>query len=255
MDAINPGLMEAVRIYLQECSAAVPYQPFLQMVYKSNLSKDAKLYFLQHIVNNKNGKSYHNNAYGLIEYTGSLNGLEVNYKTSAGERKKEAVTYGQLFLVMGDLIKANAFVGTVRQKEYEKEFQDKDMEQKTPLEQEFTQKLASIDKNLSGGNFHFDGAGLPETSLTKNGKISVKSPFNSSYSLFHPSLSLSNACGIPPQPAKCASMPCSSGVASLSSCSIFFKSFTASTFHWYLVFAPAFPFFVRLVSGSPAPSK
>ena len=177
MDAINPGLLKAVGIYLQECSAAVPYQPFLQMVYKSSLSKDEKLSFLKRVVNNKDGKSYHNNAYGLIEYTGSLNGLEVNYKTSAGERKKEAVTYGQLFLVMGDLIKANVFVGTVRQKEYEKEFQDKDMEQKTPLEQEFTRKLASIDKNLSGGNFHFDGAGLPETSLTKNGKAGAKTRY------------------------------------------------------------------------------
>ena len=78
---------------------------------------------------------------------------------------------------MGDLIKANAFVGTVQQEEYEKELQDKGMEQKTPLEQEFTQKLASIDKNLPGGNFHFDADGLPEISLTKNGKAGAKTRY------------------------------------------------------------------------------
>jgi len=177
-DGISPGLLEAVELYLKECSAIVPYQPFLQMVYKSSLSKDTKLSFLQHIVNNPDGKeskAYYNNAYGLIEYTGSSNGLEVNYKTSNGERTKEAVTYGQLFSFMGDLIKSNVFAGTVRQTEYEKEFQNKGLEQKTSLEQEFTRKLASIDKNRNAGNFHFEDAVL--TNHTKNGKAGAKTRY------------------------------------------------------------------------------
>lgn len=159
-EAMNPELLEAVKLFLEECSAVIPYQPFLQMVFHSRLSREEKISFLQRAISNaeENGesKAYHNNAYGFIEYTCFTDCMEVNYKTGNGERKKETVTYGQLFSVMEDVIKANSFPGTVQQAEYEEMYAKKSLDQKTPLEQELEQKLAALEQKRPARNYHFE---------------------------------------------------------------------------------------------------
>ena len=179
-NTISPELMEAAGIYLKECSAIVPFQPFLQMVYQSSLPKEEKISFFQRVnqmEETTNKTAYHKNAYGIIEYTRSLDCLEVCYKTSTGERKKEAATYGQLFSMMGDFIQANTFAGAVRQAEYEKNFQKKRMGQRMPIEQEFMEKLSVWEKNRPARNFHFEDTGFLEENLPKDKKIGAKTRY------------------------------------------------------------------------------
>lgn len=97
VEAMDEDLRDALEIYLERCSAVKPYQPFLQMVSESGLTKEEKLYFLQRTISNeqegKPAKDYHNNAYSLIEYVPEKDVLTVDYKNRNGERRKDAVTY------------------------------------------------------------------------------------------------------------------------------------------------------------------
>ena len=72
VEAMDEDLRDALEIYLTKCSAVTPYQPFLQMVSESSLTKEDKLYFLNRTINHmedkEQTKAYHNNAYGLVEY-------------------------------------------------------------------------------------------------------------------------------------------------------------------------------------------
>ena len=75
VEAMDEDLRDALEIYLTKCSAVTPYQPFLQMVSESSLTKEDKLYFLNRTINHmedkEQTKAYHNNAYGLVEFVQS----------------------------------------------------------------------------------------------------------------------------------------------------------------------------------------
>ena len=66
----------------------------------------------------------------------------------------------------------------------------------------------------------------------------VKFAFNSAYSFCQCSLSLSNTCGMPPQPIYFARILCSSGVGFLFSLSSNFTSLIAAILSLNFVFAP-----------------
>ena len=110
VEAMDEDLRDALEIYLTKCSAIVPYQPFLQMVAESSLSKEDKLHFLNRTINNMEDKdqtkAYHNNAYGLVEYIQNKDTFMVDLKSRDGERKRFSATYEQLYSIMEYLIRA-----------------------------------------------------------------------------------------------------------------------------------------------------
>ena len=166
VETMEEDLREAVELFMQDCTAVKPYQPFLEMVYGSQLSKEDKLYFLNRTINRgedtESRKSYHNNAYGLIEYTSEKNSLTVNFKNHEGERKKTAVTYEQLYSVMEYLIRAEGFTGKARMEEYTKNFAERGYEKKSSLEKQFEDKLTNLRNKRLKCSFHFESDELPK---------------------------------------------------------------------------------------------
>ena len=166
VETMDADLRDALEIYLQKCSAVKPFQPFLQMVSKSSLPKEDKLYFLNRTVNHADGegseKAYHNNAYGLVEYTPLKDTFTVDYKNRSGERKKDFVAYEQLYAVMEYLIRAEAFAGEVRMAEYAKDFASLPYEKKSPIEKQFEDKLTSLRSKRLKRNFRFEEEELPK---------------------------------------------------------------------------------------------
>ena len=166
VETMDADLRDALEIYLQKCSTFKPFQPFLQMVSKSGLPKEDKLYFLNRTVNQAGGeepeKAYHNNAYGLVEYTPLKDTFTVDYKNRSGERKKDFVAYEQLYAVMEYLIRAEAFAGEVRMAEYAKDFASLPYEKKSPIEKQFEDKLTSLRSKRLKRNFRFEEEELPK---------------------------------------------------------------------------------------------
>ena len=113
VEAMDEDVRDALEIYLTKCSAVTPYQPFLQMVSESSLTKEDKLYFLNRTINHmedkEQTKAYHNNAYGLVEFVQSRDSFVADLKTRDGERKKFSATYEQLYSIMEYLIRAKSF--------------------------------------------------------------------------------------------------------------------------------------------------
>lgn len=101
VEAMDADLRDALEIYLKKCSAVTQQQPFLQMVAESSLPKDDKLHLLKRAISNAEGeepkKAYHNNAYNLVEYISGNGAFTVDYRNGSGERKKDAVSYEQLY--------------------------------------------------------------------------------------------------------------------------------------------------------------
>ena len=166
VEAMDEDLREALEIYLKACSAVTPYQPFLQMVAESGLARKEKLYFLQHTIRNGDEENptvdYHNNAYSLIEYVPERDVFTVSYKKRNGERRKDAVTYEQLYSVMENLIRAQMFTGEVRMSSYLRDFANLPYEKMSALEKQFDDKLTSLRSRQREGNFHFEGDELPK---------------------------------------------------------------------------------------------
>lgn len=166
VEAMDGDLRDALEIYLTKCSAVTPYQPFLQMAAESSLPKEDKLYFLKSTVcfwdGEKPKKGYHNNAYGLVEYTAENDGFIVDYKNQGGERRKDTVTYEQLHSVMEYLIKAQMFTGEIRMSSYLRDFAKLPYEKMSALEKQFDDKLTSLRNRQRKGNFHFEDEELPK---------------------------------------------------------------------------------------------
>lgn len=159
VEGMEEDLREALELYLKECSVIMPRRSFLQTVYESVLPAEDKLYFLSRTINGLEEKgevkSYYQNGYGLLEYTQSMDSFTVNYKNRKGERKKEPVTYEQLYTVMERLIRAGSFVESQKQKEYAEGLKRKNREEKSPLERQFEDRAIRYgDRNLAG-NFRF----------------------------------------------------------------------------------------------------
>jgi N12 class adenine-specific DNA methylase len=165
-EAMDEDLREALEIYLKSCSAVTPYQPFLQMVAESSLTKEEKLYFLQRTISRgdeeKSGKAYHNNAYSLIEYVPERDTFSVDYKNRNGERRKDSVTYEQLYSVMEYLIRAESFVIQRRINEYAADYARTPYEKKSALEKQFEDKVQNLKNRQRSGNFHFGDEELPK---------------------------------------------------------------------------------------------
>ncbi len=166
VEAMDEDLRDALEIYLKSCSAVTPYQPFLQMVSESSLSKEDKLYFLKSTVSFWDGekpkKGFHNNAYSLVEYVAENDNFIVDYKNRNGERRKDTVAYEQLHAVMEYLIKAKMFTGEIRMSAYLRDYAKLPYEKMSGLEKQFDDKLTSLRNRQRNGNFHFEGAELPK---------------------------------------------------------------------------------------------
>mgnify|MGYP007025187448 CR=1 FL=1 len=104
--------------------------------------------FLKHTIRNGDEENptvdYHNNAYSLIEYVPERDVFTVNYKNRNGERRKDAVTYEQLYSVMENLIRAQMFTGEVRMSSYLRDFANLPYEKMSALEKQFDDKLTSL---------------------------------------------------------------------------------------------------------------
>ena len=137
--------VEALVLYLQGCFVIILFQPFLQMVEKSELPKADKLHFFNRTVNHYGGgdthDAYHNNAYGLIEYICNSDTFMVAHKNRQGERKRASVTYDQICSVMEYLIRAGLFTDNVRMEKYTKDFTEKPYDRLDSLEKQFSNKL------------------------------------------------------------------------------------------------------------------
>ena len=166
VEAMEEDLREALELYMQGCSVIRPFQPFLQMVVKSELSKTDKLHFLNRITNHYgNGdthSAYHNNAYGLIEYIGNSDTFMVDYKNRKGERKRASVTFEQIYSVMEYLIRAGQFTDKARMEKYEKDFAEKSYEKLDSLEKQFADKMQIIKAKKQNENFRFEVSELPK---------------------------------------------------------------------------------------------
>lgn len=166
VEAMDEDLRDALEIYLTKCSAIVPYQPFLQMVAESSLSKEDKLHFLNRTINNMEDKdqtkAYHNNAYGLVEYIQNKDTFMVDLKSRDGERKRFSATYEQLYSIMEYLIRAKTFVIQRRINEYAADYARTPYEKKSALEKQFDDKLTNLRNRQRKGNFHFEEAELPK---------------------------------------------------------------------------------------------
>lgn len=166
VEAMEEDLREALEIYLQGCSVIRPFQPFLQMIVKSDLPKSDKLYFLNRTINHYGGgethDAYHNNAYGLIEYICNSDSFMVDYKNRQGERKRAAVTYEQIYSVMEYLICAGMLTDNARMEKYLKDFSEKPYERLDALEKQFSDKLQIINARKERENFRFEVSELPK---------------------------------------------------------------------------------------------
>ncbi len=166
VEAMDEDLRDALEIYLTKCSAVTPYQPFLQMVSESSLTKEDKLYFLNRTINHmedkEQTKAYHNNAYGLVEYVQSRDSFVADLKTQDGERKKLSATYEQLYSIMEYLIRAKSFVIQRRINEYAAEYARTPYEKKSDLEKQFEDKVKALTSRQRKGNFHFEDEELPK---------------------------------------------------------------------------------------------
>ena len=166
VETMDEDLRDALEIYLTKCSAIVPYQPFLQMVAESSLSKEDKLHFLNRTINNMEDKdqtkAYHNNAYGLVEYIQNKDTFMVDLKSRDGERKRFSATYEQLYSIMEYLIRAKTFVIQRRINEYAADYARTPYEKKSALEKQFEDKLTNLRNRQRKGNFHFEEAELPK---------------------------------------------------------------------------------------------
>lgn len=166
VEAMDEDLRDALEIYLTKCSAVTPYQPFLQMVSESSLTKEDKLYFLNRTINHTEDKdqtkAYHNNAYGLVEYVQDRDSFVADLKTRGGERKKLSATYEQLYSIMEYLIRAKSFVIQRRINEYAAEYARTPYEKKSDLEKQFEDKVQNIKNRQRKGNFHFEDGELPK---------------------------------------------------------------------------------------------
>lgn len=166
VEAMDEDLRDALEIYLKKCSAVMPYQPFLQMVSASSLIKEDKLYFLNRTINHMEDKdqtkAYHNNAYGLMEYIQSRDTFVVDYKNRNGERRKDSVTYEQLYSVMEYLIRAESFVIQRRINEYAADYARTPYEKKSAIEKQFEDKVQNLKNRQRKGNFHFENEELPK---------------------------------------------------------------------------------------------
>ena len=166
VETMEEDLREALELYMQGCSVIRPFQPFLQMVAKSELPNTDKLHFLNRITNHYgNGdthSAYHNNAYGLIEYIGNSDTFMVDYKNRKGERKRASVTFEQIYSVMEYLIRAGQFTDKHRCEKYEKEFAEKPYEKLDALEKQFADKMQIIKARKQSENFRFEVSELPK---------------------------------------------------------------------------------------------
>ena len=166
VEEMEEDLREAVELYLTGCSTIRPYQPLLQMVHESRLSKSEKLSFLNRTINHVSGdellSAYHNNAYGLVEYLGNKQSFIVNYKNKQEERKKVSITYEQIYSVMEYLIRAGQFTEKARMELYRKEFMTKPYEKLAALEKQFRDKLENLEVKREKENFHFEDFKLPK---------------------------------------------------------------------------------------------
>ncbi len=160
VEGMDEDLREALEIYLTNCSAIRPYQPFLQLVHESELPKKDKLHFLNRTINHIEGKeqtqAYHNNDYGLVEYIQSREAFMVDFKSRDGERKRDSVTYEQIYSIMEYLIRAGSFTGKDRQAEYVKNFTERSYEKKDSLEKQFEDALENFRYKQRSGNFRFE---------------------------------------------------------------------------------------------------
>ena len=160
MSLTDEDLRDALEIYLEKCSAVTPYQPFLQMVSESSLTKEDKLSFLKRTISYAEGeepkKAYHSNAYNLVEYRSEKDAFLVDYKNRNGERRKDAVTYEQLYSVMEYLIRAGSFVIQRRINEYAADYARTPYEKKSALEKQFEDKVKNLKNRQWKGNFHFE---------------------------------------------------------------------------------------------------
>lgn len=91
----------------------------------------------------------------------------VDYKNRNDERRKDAVTYEQLYSVMEYLIKAQMFTGEIRMSAYLRDHARLPYEKMSALEKQFDDKMTSLRNKQHKGNFHFEEAELPEGSLPK----------------------------------------------------------------------------------------
>lgn len=166
VEAMDEDVRDALEIYLTKCSAVTPYQPFLQMVSESSLTKEDKLYFLNRTINHmedkEQTKAYHNNAYGLVEFVQSRDSFVADLKTRDGERKKFSATYEQLYSIMEYLIRAKSFVIQRRINEYTAEYARTPYERKSALEKQFEDKVKALKDRQRKGNFHFEDEELPK---------------------------------------------------------------------------------------------
>lgn len=166
VEAMDEDLRDALEIYLKKCSAVAPYQPFLKMVSESRLTKEDKLYFLNRTINHMEDKdqtkAYHNNAYGLMEYIQSRDAFVVDYKNRNGERRKDSVTYEQLYSVMEYLIRAESFVIQRSINEYAADYARTPYEKKSTIEKQFEDKVQNLKNRQRKGNFHFEEEELPK---------------------------------------------------------------------------------------------
>lgn len=161
VEGMEGDLREALEIYMQSCNAITPHQPFLQIVYESNLQKEDKLFFLNRVIYPEGltelKKSYQNNAYNLIEYIQGRETFIVDFRNRDDERKKVSISYEQLYSVMEYLIKAGSFTGRERMKEYSKKFWQEGYEENNSLEKQFKDKQKSLTNKDLEENFRFEG--------------------------------------------------------------------------------------------------
>lgn len=166
VEAMEEDLREAVETYLQACCSIRPFQPFLQMLTKSELPKVDKLYFLKRIINyygdGDSYTAYHNNAYGLIEYISNSDTFMVDYKSRTGERKRTSVTFEHVYSVMEYLVRAGKFTDKGRMEKYAKEFAEKPYDKLNSLEKQFSDKLQIVKAKKQNANFRFDVLELPK---------------------------------------------------------------------------------------------
>lgn len=160
-EEMEEDLKEVLKIFLQDGSVVKPFQPLLQMVSQSSLPKKDKLYFLKYVIDQeKEARSYHRNAYHLVEYIYGKGTFTADYKNRKGERKQASVTYEQLFSVMESLILADAFTKKEQMESYQKAFEEKTYEQKSFLEKQFWDKLQNRKNQTVLENFHLEEEGL-----------------------------------------------------------------------------------------------
>ena len=82
----------------------------------------------------------------------------MDYKNRNDERRKDAVTYEQLYSVMEYLIKAQMFTGEIRMSAYLRDHARLPYEKMSALEKQFDDKMTSLRNNQHKGNFHFEEA-------------------------------------------------------------------------------------------------